>query len=403
MYATVGWSDGNGGLLATKRLGEELVARGHQVSVVSALNPGPNYKWFQVPGFYLPFIRKAFMKMKFPFGKGKKRILREAYRDADVIQIQFPFFLARNAVNVAKEMGVPVIGAFHVQPQNVIAAMGKESQILVRILTALFNFALFSRVDIIHCPSQFAADLLAGEGVNAHLRVISNGIPREFTRKEIERPDWFSGKFVIINIGRHAIEKRQDLLIEGVRRSKYKNNIQLLLCGRGETTETLKALSSDLPVKPFIGYVSDTDKVNYLNSADLYLHSSIIELESLTCLEAIGCGLPCLIGDSPLSAAPQFSLNDHLLFKMDNADDLAEKIDYWYENRQILQNLKPAVLQMAEKYRIETCISGMENLYEDVIQYYKSGRKIDVTEIQKTREISFYDDIPLDILSRTSR
>ena len=92
-------------------------------------------------------------------------------------------------------------------------------------------------------------------------------------------------------------------------------------------------MGEKLPVKPFIGYVSHEDKLMYLNSADLYLHSSVVELESLTCLEAIGCGLPCLIGNSPYSAATQFALDDRFIFKMDDADDLAEKIDYWYKNR----------------------------------------------------------------------
>jgi len=62
---------------------------------------------------------------------------------------------------------------------------------------------------------------------------------------------------VLLSIARHAPEKRQKLMIQAVKQSKYADQIQLLLCGQGETTEALKTLGDALPVKPFIKRVSD--------------------------------------------------------------------------------------------------------------------------------------------------
>jgi len=87
----------------------------------------------------------------------------------------------------------------------------------------------------------------------------------------------------------------------------------------------------------------------------------------LSCLEAIGCGLPCLIGNSPYSASSQFALDDRFLFEMDNSDDIAKKIDYLYENKNELKKIKTKVLEMAEKYRFDKCITEIEELYKDVI------------------------------------
>jgi glycosyltransferase involved in cell wall biosynthesis len=277
--------------------------------------------------------------------------------------------MARNAVKVAKKMGVPVIGAFHVQPQNIIAAMGKESAFLEKMLFALFNFWLFKQVDAIHCPSVFSAEMLRNHGSKAHLRVISNGIPRDYVPREFPRPDWFGERFVLMNLGRHALEKRQELLIEGVLRSKHRDSIQLVLCGRGEDTEKLRKQGEALPVKPFIDYVSHEDKLTYLNTADLYLHASVVDLESLSCLEAIGCGLPCLIGDSPNSAAPQFAQDDRFIFETDNPVDLTDKIDYWFENRTKLAEIRKSVLRTAELYRFDRCIDLMEAFYRDVLDH----------------------------------
>jgi glycosyltransferase involved in cell wall biosynthesis len=356
----------NGGTIATVRLVDELKARGNEtVIVTTGKHEGANF--YEVPGFAPPGVKESTKNMEFLFGWGKKNVYREAFEGADLVQVQLPFVMARNAVKVAREMGIPVIGAHHVQPMNIISAMGKESALLEKILFACFNFCLLKQVDAIHCPSVFAARMLRDMNITAHLRVISNGIPKQFAPQKIPRPDWFEDRFVLMNVGRHAMEKRQGLLIKGILRSKYKDQIQLILCGRGENSAALRKQGEALPIKPFIDYVPCEDMLTYLNTADLYLHASVVELESLSCLEAIGCGLPCLIGDSKHSASSQFALDERFIFESDNPDALADKIDYWFENRAALSEIKQSVLKMAEMFRFDRCVDMMETFYQDVL------------------------------------
>jgi 1,2-diacylglycerol 3-alpha-glucosyltransferase len=207
--------------------------------------------------------------------------------------------------------------------------------------------------------------MLWEHGCNSALRVVSNGIPTQYAAGTYERPDFYGDNLVLMNVGRHALEKRQSLLIEAVKRSKYADKITLMLCGTGEMTDELVKAGSELPNPPLVRYVTNEEKLQYLNTADMYVHGSIVELESLSCLEAIGCGLPCLIGDSSYSAAPQFALDDRFLFHRDDAEGLAKKIDYWYENREELRALRPKVLEMAEEYRFERCLDLMEDIYAE--------------------------------------
>ncbi len=360
------YNRGNGGCIATMRLVEGLKQRGHEFTIV-ATKSLEQERFYQVKGFYAPGTKEAQGEMDFMFGVGQKKVLRKAFADVDLVQIQFPFFLARNAANVAKRMDKKVMGACHVQPQNVICAMGKESKLMERLLYKLFNFMLFNRVPVVQCPSQFAANLLWEHGCDAATRVVSNGIPEKYAAGAYDRPDFYGDKLVLMNIGRHALEKRQSLLIEGVKRSKYADKILLMVCGKGEMSEQLVQLGDSLPVKPLVRYITNEEKLQFLNTADLYVHGSIVELESLSCLEAIGCGLPCLIGDSEYSAAPQFALDDRFIFRKDDADDLAGKIDYWYEHRDELRTSRAKVLEMAEHYRFERCLDRMEALYEEVM------------------------------------
>jgi len=358
------YNRGNGGCIATMRMVEGLKKRGHEFTIV-ATKSVEEERFYQVKGFYAPGTKEAQGEMDFMFGIPQKHVLREAFADVDLVQIQFPFYLGYGAANVAKEMGKHVMAACHVQPQNIIAAMGKENKFAEKMLHKLFNFLLFNRVPLVQCPSQFAANMLWEHGSNAALRVVSNGIPAQYVAGQYERPDFYDDNLVLMNVGRHALEKRQSLLIEGVKRCKYADKILLMLCGRGELSEELVRLGSELPVKPLIRYVTQEEKMQYLNTADMYVHGSIVELESLSSLEAVGCGLPCLIGDSRYSAASQFAMDERFLFGSDDAGDLAAKLDYWYENKEELRASRGKVLEMAEQYRFERSLDLMEAIYEE--------------------------------------
>ena len=370
VFAIDSYNNANGGTIATKRLIEELRKRGHEIRIIAAIHEDPSDpNYYEIPGFILPGAEESQENMTFLMGKNDKKTFKKAMIGADLVQVQFPFLMAKGVVNTAKKMKIPVIGAFHVQPQNIMGALGKTSSLLERIIWISFKYFLFNRVDTIISPSKFATELLKSEGVKANHNYISNGIPMEYVPGDYEKPDWFGNKLVLINVGRHADEKRQKLLIEGVKRSNYKDDIQLILAGKGERTEMLKEAAKELPVEPLIEYISFEDKLQFLNTADMYVHGSIVELESLSTSEAIGCGLPCLISDSKYSAASQFALDDRFLFKSDNADDLASKIDYWYEHRDELRNkkMKEKVLKKAEHYRFDRVVNEYEAFIKEVV------------------------------------
>lgn len=364
------WNKGNGGVVVTHTLVNELQARGHEISLVTTAGRAAsefNGTVHETKGFYLPGIKESLESMGFKFGIGQKKVYRKAFKGADLVHVVFPFFMSRNAARIARKMKLPLMGAAHIQSQNLTGAMGKDNKTLDWFFNNWFNYQLFNRVSAIHCPSELAADILGSHGAKSHFRVISNGIPRDnVPMKDPKRPNFFGDKFVLLNIGRHAMEKRQEVIIDAVLKSKHKDNILILLCGKGEMTEQLEERAKELPVKPLIKFISEEEKHLYYNTADLYVHSSRVELESRTCLEAIGCGLPCLIEDAPTSASSRFGLDDRFLFESGNEGELTARIDFWYENRALLTELRKPTLEQAEKYRIDKAIDAMEKLYEDV-------------------------------------
>lgn len=364
------YNNSSGASIATKRLVEELEKRGHSVTVIAAIHDGTNKsKYYKVPCLYLPFGKKNQAELNFRLGKGNRVTLKKAMQNADLIQIQLPFLLGKSAVKVAQELNIPVIAAFHVQPQNILYGIKINSKLLESLLWLFFKYLLFNRVKTIISPSNFAANLLKSKGVMANHFVISNGITNEYKPEPYNKPQLFENKFVVLCIGRFSFEKRYNIIIEAIKQSKYSHNIQLILAGKGELKDELIKLSTTLPVKPIISYISNKDKIMYLNTADIYVHSSLVELESLSTSEAIGCGLPCLISNSIHSAANQFAIDERFLFEADNATHLCEKIDYWYENKTELKStkLRAKVLTLAKNYNFKTSVDKYEEIYKKTI------------------------------------
>jgi glycosyltransferase involved in cell wall biosynthesis len=87
-------------------------------------------------------------------------------------------------------------------------------------------------------------------------------------------------------------------------------------------------------------------------------------------LEAFSCGTPLLISDSPKSASGQFVLSKEFLFKHGDAKDLAQKIDYWFERPEELQELGCKYAKKAEKYQISEIVDVIENKYYELVNEY---------------------------------
>jgi glycosyltransferase involved in cell wall biosynthesis len=111
-------------------------------------------------------------------------------------------------------------------------------------------------------------------------------------------------------------------------------------------------------------YLPPNEVINYYNTADLYVHAAAVEVECMTALEAMACGLPLLIADSELSATKQFAINENNLFA--TVDELTRKIEFWIEHRDELARSRMDYLEFVKNYRIE------ESYKKLILAYHKA-------------------------------
>ena len=94
-----------------------------------------------------------------------------------------------------------------------------------------------------------------------------------------------------------------------------------------EIKKAYRKLAAGLAHPPVFGFYGQDELRRLINMCDLYVHASDAEIEGISCMEALACGLVPVISDSPLSATGQFALCAESLFRAGDADDLARRID----------------------------------------------------------------------------
>ncbi len=362
----------NGTTISARRFARGLQDAGNEVYVVSTGEKEDEYK-FNLKELPLPpGISHLIKSQGMSFAIPNTEILEKAISSVDIVHFYMPFFISKVGLKICEKLHIPHTTAFHVQPENITYSIGLGTNTRINdLIYTHYRDSFFNRFSHIHCPSEFIANELKAHGYTATLHVISNGVDDDFKYYKKEKLPEFKDKFVITMIGRYSNEKRQDVLIDAVLKSKYTDKIQLVLAGKGPKETKYKKLGNALKNKPVMKFYSKDELISLLKSTDLYVHSADAEIEAISCIEAFACGNVPIIANSKNSATKQFALVKESLFEAGNSDDLANKIDFWIENESYRKEMELKYSQNAEKYRLKNSIIKMEEMFKDAIREYK--------------------------------
>lgn len=370
------YGDLNNGTTATaRRFAEEFEKLGHNVTILSAGTAANDQA--QVTKLRVPVFQPLIEKQGFCFARPNDEAYYRAFRNADIVHFFLPTWFCRRGEFIARQMKIPTVSAFHLQPENITYSIGLgRSKRANDVLYRYFYRCFYNRFHFIHCPSEMIAQQLKQHGYDAQCRVISNGVNDFFRPVEVKRPDNLEGKIVLLMVGRLSGEKRQDLLIEAVQYSKYSDRIQVVFAGMGPKEKEYRNLSKNLKNKPVFRFLSQDELLQMYNICDLYIHASDAEIEGISCIEAMACGAVPIISDSELSATKSFSLHPNCLFSAGDPRSLAEKIDYWIEHPEERLKMSRIYAEKAEDMRVSKCAMEMEKLYREVIaDFHANGYK----------------------------
>ena len=358
----------NGTTITILRLIESLKARGHEVRVVSP-TPVKEEGLYCLPRRNFFIFNEYLEKNGVELAKPDRETLERAIVGADVVHIALPFRTGRAARDIAEENGIPVTSAFHCQPENITSHLGRGVMNMKFVSDGIYRHfykKFYREIGFVHCPSEMIRKELVGHGYGMDLRVISNGVEDAFFEGDDRPPR--GGTVNILFTGRLVREKRHDLLIDAVAESRHESEIQLYFAGTGPLRRKLEKRAEKLSNPPVFGFYPQSELISLMKEMTFYVHPSDVEIEAISCLEAISCGLVPIISDSPRSATNAFALSEHNLFRAGDARSLAEKIDFMIEHPEERNALREQYRGYAENFRISRCIDRMEDMFRDAIR-----------------------------------
>ena len=372
----------NGTTASCIRFAKELEKKGHEVSVIGCdrIMGEAYHRYYGLPKYKFPLADKQMMKGGFLVCKLIYETLFEAIKGQDVVHCFLPFKLSNVCRLIAQEQGIAVTTALHIFPQNCTAAMHLAwSKVINGIILYSFKRYLFNQVKYVHCPSQMAADIMKRNNFkNNEPRVFTNGVISYFKKLDnVQKPEELKDKFVVCMSGRLVDEKRQDLLIKAVARSKYNKNIQVILMGQGTNYERYLRLAKKLANPIIIKFCTMEEVRETLNYIDLYVHASDYEIEGIAAIEAITCGVVPVISNSKYCATKDFALDkEHCLFKHGSPKDLMEKIEWFYEHPEEKAKLSELYLEDSKKYALSKSVDALEQMFIDAYNDQKEGKDL---------------------------
>lgn len=362
-------SHSNGTSISAQRYAATLRTMGHEVRVLTNSDSSDS-NIYALRELYFPFFMSLIHANGYQYAKPDDEVILRALNWCDIVHVYTPFFLGCRVKKLAQSMNKPLTAAFHIQAENISSAfhLGKVECVNRLIYRAHYK-TMYRGIRHVHCPSQMMADELRHYGYDNTLHAISNGISNDFVYYRPADERNYPDKYVITMVGRLSPEKRQDLLIRAVQKSRYSDLIQLQFAGTGTVEKYYQRLGRKLRNKPSFGYYSREELIELLHDSHLYVHASDMESEAIGCIEAFATGLVPVISNSPLTATRQFALDERSLFRAGDAADLARKIDYWIEHPEERKAMEVRYAEEAEKYRLEKAVRSFEAMLMEELQH----------------------------------
>jgi glycosyltransferase involved in cell wall biosynthesis len=174
---------------------------------------------------------------------------------------------------------------------------------------------------------------------------------------------------IVLFLGRLALEKRVDVLIEAFARLQHRHSkCSLIIAGDGPTDaiNQLKRLAEPIPNIHFIGFVHGETKANLLASCDVFCSPAPYETFGLTIIEAMASGTPVVtVNSGGVSDYTRNGVNAYLVPPNDvqKLTNALEKV-LLNNNAEIIQH----ALQDAKQFSIDQGCTNLNNYYQKLLK-----------------------------------
>ena len=370
------YTQGNGLSVSIHNTIRKLREHGVDARLMAIGNPDPKgpQPEFPLAHWKFPIFEPIIYANGFAYAKIDRERITEALEWADIVHIQEAMPLENVVVKMARKMGKTLTATFHLYPHNVSANLGLPKHNFVN-WPLLHNWKrlVFNHCSDIQCPTAVVRDYLAKQGFKARLHVISNGIdiPAEPVKATQVPAD---GTVDILCIGRLAKEKSQNTLLDAMRYSRHTDQIRLVFAGNGPKAKTYKKMAERLyqqgvlKIPASFGFYTHDELHELARKSYLYIHCAWVEVEGLSCLEALREGIVPVIAQGELIGTSVFALGPESLYPVYDSKTLAERIDWWIEHAELRNQMAQRYADYAREFDNDKTIEALIGMFRQALE-----------------------------------
>lgn len=299
--------------------------------------------------------------------KGPKKYIREFLKVLRVEKPDLIFVHGLSTIPLVLFYGLPrktkVIliehGTIHIK---------RKSDLLWSILGAIFCHRIIYLTRVEYDAAKKAFKHIFSE---KRSKIIANGIDiNKFSPKKNDD----AGKIFVVTHCRFTATKDLGTLLKSfsiLKKMPLDHKVELVLAGNGEVMEDLQILVKNLSLEndvKFTGLLSEDKIIELLQNSDIYVNSSIAEALSTSILQAMSCGLACIVSDiienqnliKEKSTGRIFELSNH-----QNLTELLYELCQSPEQREMLGNNARKFVE--ENFSNKLMISKYQEIAEELL------------------------------------
>lgn len=304
----------------------------------------------------------------------------------DIVHSQCEFFTMICAKKVVRKLHIPLVHTCHTDFEAYGIHFTKNDKLWVWAAST-FVPKILKRVDYIICPTKKNYDILERYETKNPMIIIPCGLDlshlnRKLALSERNRLRLQYGikedDIVLVSVCRLSEEKNVKESIEHFNSLlKVRPNIKFLIVGDGDEKDNLEKQVNELQLEGqviFTGNVSMNDVWMYYKLGDIFISSSMSEIQGLTYIEALACALPIVCRRDP--ALDMSLINGVNGFDFGNDEEFQQVIIPLIDDSSLRLKMGQAAEKSVDKFSLEKFADNLLRIFNMVIKEKKAKNRM---------------------------
>jgi glycosyltransferase involved in cell wall biosynthesis len=346
-----------------RQLSEELVRRGHDVTVATAFDARRDFG--ALNGVRIAQFKVSCSALGSARGEDSRKY--QAFISSEYWDVMLNYA----AQTWSSDLVFPLLSDLKFSKVFIPCGYSGLSNLKLRLIYWRYFKRLpnhLAQYDIVVYHTATGRDKAFGDryGVN-HYRIIPNGVSeREFKESWIDfrRSYNIETKFMLLSVGNHLWAKGHDVVLKAFE-SLERDDVTLVILG-GNKTECYasclaSAIGSNGHIKTPVG-IPRQHVISAFKQADVFVFGSRIEYAPLVLVEAMASGIPFVSTD----VGNARELRGGFIIR--TASEMAERVNNLLDDPSLCRDLgDQGKSEWNEKYRWEKIVDSYELLYRELV------------------------------------